>query len=237
MSLTNADLAQQITGLISRWDTYTKQLRDWLAGTADGGPYGDGRYPLQNSLGQVFYVPCPAAQAAMVEGNATSAQSFATEAGNAALSSAAARTASEAARDLALTYRDAALSAKGQAEYARSQAQNSEINAEYYYNQVMAATANGLQGFSAGPTPPANPDEGHEWLDTNTGVRFTWFNDPDGGQWIELGVVGVPEHDHADYVKRPAVPSDGSLLEFNQATNEWAATTAPRAVLMDGGNF
>lgn len=137
MPLTNADLAQQVTSLISRWDTYTRQLRDWLAGTPDGGPYGDGRYPLQNSLGQVFYVPCPAAQSAMVEGNAASAESFATQAATHALAAAGAKAAAEAARDLTLTYRDAAQAAKAMAEYASSEAQTAEANARYWAQQAQ----------------------------------------------------------------------------------------------------
>ena len=35
-------------------------VHDWYAGTATGGPDGDGLYPLMNSEGEVFYMPSPA---------------------------------------------------------------------------------------------------------------------------------------------------------------------------------
>ena len=40
----------------------TTELQAWLNGTANGGPNGDGRYPLTYKDGQVHLVLCPAAQ-------------------------------------------------------------------------------------------------------------------------------------------------------------------------------
>lgn len=136
---TNADVTQQMVDLIGKWNTYTKQLRDWLAGTATGGPYGDGRYPLQDSLGKVFYVPCPAAQSASVSSNATSASAYADAANTAKTGAEAAKSGAETARDLALTYRDAAQQARDLAQLAQSQAANSEANAHVYANQASAS--------------------------------------------------------------------------------------------------
>lgn len=145
MSLTNADLVQQVSGLIAKWDTYTQQLRDWLAGTPSGGPYGDGRYPLQDSLGRVFYVPCPAAQAASVGGNVDSALAYSTAASESAAAAGLAKTGAEAARDLALTYRDAAQAAKLAAEQERNQAANSEANALVHRNAAQASASSAAQ--------------------------------------------------------------------------------------------
>lgn len=146
MAVTNADLASQVSSLIAKWDTYTKQLRDWLAGTPTGGPYGDGRYPLQNSLGQVFYVPCPAAQAASVDGTVGSALAYATAADASADAAALAKAAAEAAQAITLTYRDAAQAAKTLAETARNEAANSEANALVHRNAAEAAAATATSG-------------------------------------------------------------------------------------------
>lgn len=43
--------------------TASEMLRDWLNGTATGGPNGDGRYPLIGADGQTYLIKCPAAQA------------------------------------------------------------------------------------------------------------------------------------------------------------------------------
>lgn len=45
-------------------------------------------------------------------------------------------------------------------------------------------TGSGIQ-FTAAPTPPDDPSPGDEWLNTDTGVQFEWFEDGDGGQWVE----------------------------------------------------
>jgi hypothetical protein len=66
----NAQIQQQITELVSRWRDRETQLGDWLAGPADGGPNGDGRYPLGTALGAIELVESPAKLADMVSGPA-----------------------------------------------------------------------------------------------------------------------------------------------------------------------
>lgn len=46
------------------------------------------------------------------------------------------------------------------------------------------------RGFDESPAPPVSPSPGHRWLDTTTGIEYTWFEDADSGQWVELGPVG-----------------------------------------------
>jgi hypothetical protein len=62
-----------MASLLARWQQYTGELKDWLAGAADGGPNGDGKYPLTNAVGTTYYVACPAAQEARVSTSADSA--------------------------------------------------------------------------------------------------------------------------------------------------------------------
>ncbi len=52
-----------------------------------------------------------------------------------------------------------------------------------------ATGATGPQGYQVtfGTTPPANPENGYEWIDSVTGIKYTWVVDGDSSQWVELG--------------------------------------------------
>lgn len=60
LSTTNAQLAVRLANLLHDWQQRESQLREWHGGTLDGGPNGDGRYPLSDGLGNTHLVPCPA---------------------------------------------------------------------------------------------------------------------------------------------------------------------------------
>lgn len=40
-------------------------------------------------------------------------------------------------------------------------------------------------------TPPSSPAVGDEWVDTDTGIKYTYTNDGDSYQWIEFGTNGI----------------------------------------------
>ncbi|PXA91171.1 hypothetical protein DMC25_06355, partial [Caulobacter sp. D4A] len=141
MSLSNAQLAQQITTLVGLWNQREAEFRDWLAGSATGGPQGDGRFPLTNGQGATSLVACPASLASTVSGPGASAV--------------AAQLAAEAARDFALAYRDAADQSRVLTQAAltaaqaardlsiqyRDRAANAEANAKVYMEAADAAAA------------------------------------------------------------------------------------------------
>lgn len=54
-----------------------------------------------------------------------------------------------------------------------------------------ATGANGIGRFTESSTPPTSPapDDGDRWLDTDTGVLYTWMTTASGSQWVELGNV------------------------------------------------
>lgn len=60
LSTTNAQLAVRLANLLHDWQQRESQLREWHGGTLDGGPNGDGRYPLSDGFGNTHLVPCPA---------------------------------------------------------------------------------------------------------------------------------------------------------------------------------
>ena len=120
LAQTNMQLASQINALLTKWNGREAEFRGWLAGSADGGPNGDGRYPLTNASGTTALVDCPAKLADTVGGPAglsAAARLLAEEARDAAAGSATSaetaegfarghRIAALEARDLALLYRN-----------------------------------------------------------------------------------------------------------------------------------
>lgn len=66
-SLDDYSLAQ-LTGLMAvaatRFSNASQEFRAWAGGVVDGGPNGDGEYPLSDGFGNTFLVPCPARIAA-----------------------------------------------------------------------------------------------------------------------------------------------------------------------------
>src|SRR3546814_11153966 len=91
---TNSQLASQITTLLQKWNAREAEFRDWLAGLANGGPNGDGKFPLTDASGRTELVLSPNALADAVSGPAALSPS--------------ARPLSAAARDTTLGYRNSA---------------------------------------------------------------------------------------------------------------------------------
>lgn len=42
-----------------------------------------------------------------------------------------------------------------------------------------------------GATPPASPQPGWKWIDPDSGIEYTWFDDGDSAQWVETGAGGA----------------------------------------------
>jgi len=147
--ITNATLAQQITDLVNKWNTRELQMRVWLAGTATGGDFGNGTYPLTNYLNAVYYVASPAAMASGVGGSSTAAAASAAAAlvsQNAANASAVNALASQTAAGTSAT--NAAASASTATTQA-STAIGAQTNAT---NQAAIATAAALSASTSAQT-------------------------------------------------------------------------------------
>jgi len=139
--LTNAQLAQQISDLITSWRQLVQQMAALLTGPADGGDNGDGTYPVSDLLGQSYLldgylkiidtVKGPAAQAetalALAEAARDAAKGYSdTVAGQLVLAQAA-QVAATAARDLAKQYRDQAASSAANAKVWADNAANAAV--------------------------------------------------------------------------------------------------------------
>jgi len=60
LSPSRAELTNQMSELIDKWNARETQLREWMTGTINGGPNGDGHYPLSDSTGYTQLAACPA---------------------------------------------------------------------------------------------------------------------------------------------------------------------------------
>lgn len=50
----------------------------------------------------------------------------------------------------------------------------------------------GASRYTESPNPPVQPPanvEGDRWLNTDTGIEFTWIVDIDGGQWVDTSLI------------------------------------------------
>lgn len=127
--LTIPGLAAQLSTQATRWTEYINQQKDWLAGTADGGPESDGRYPLTNGVGLTLLVACPAALADSVTGPVVAAEAAA-EAAETARSIAASHAATaEEQANLAEAAKVAVLAHVSTAQAAATAAQGHAANA------------------------------------------------------------------------------------------------------------
>jgi hypothetical protein len=69
----NYDLIKQIDTLLTERTENLDQFAAWMAGTVNGGPASDGRYPLTNRVGSTIQVYCPAKMASLAGADQTAA--------------------------------------------------------------------------------------------------------------------------------------------------------------------
>lgn len=90
-------------------------------------------------------------------------------------------------------------------------------------------------------TPPATPASGSLWLKSDTGIRYLWYVDVDGGQWIEdsgsmgpVGPIGPPGPNSIGGAGFEIInlTSDDTLIYDGTF---WV--NSPKTTLTDGGNF
>lgn len=129
MTISNAQLAQQVSDLINRWDTRETEMQAWMGGTPTGGPSSDGYYPLTDAYGVTRLTMSPALLEDEVSGTIGTGAAYAAAAEASSVASSAAKVLSETARDSSMSYRDAAQGARDLALTYRDGAANSAANA------------------------------------------------------------------------------------------------------------
>ena len=61
---------------------------------------------------------------------------------------------------------------------------NSELDTNFINLNVAVTSFSGGYTFSA--TAPVDPKVGDRWLDSETGIEYTYFNDGTSSQWVEI---------------------------------------------------
>jgi hypothetical protein len=79
--------------------------------------------------------------------------------------------------------------------------------------EIKDAGFEGGTSITVSDTPPANPEQGDRWLDSTTGLLWTWYQDVDSGQWI----CDVAQDNGGGL---PDAPSDGNL--YGRKDGAWA---------------
>ena len=101
---------------------------------------------------------------------------------------------------------------------------NGQTFGDYTYNSakgVWLVTEIVVPIVTTSDTPPSNPKDGDMWMYTGDGTVFVYYQDIDGGQWVQTSGVGVePKTDNL-----PA----GSVIM-------WAALSAPTNWLLCDGS-
>lgn len=154
--ISNPEIAQSISDLIDKWWTRETQYLAWLTGTATGGPYSDGRYPLTGKDGVTRYILCPAAMADSVTGLTDSASTYATAAAASATAADASDTAAEAAQTAAEDARDDASVSAGLAATSESNAANFTAIGLTYKNAAGTSATNAASSETAAHTSETN---------------------------------------------------------------------------------
>ena len=68
----------------------------------------------------------------------------------------------------------------------------------YYTNSYTPDTR-----YTYSSLPPATPAVGDRWIDTDTQIGYTWFNDGDTTQWVEFAVIYTDSSSYLDLTYSP----------------------------------
>lgn len=139
--ITNAELAAALQLVIAQVDAREDQLTAWQTGAPNGGPFGDGRFPIANILGEISYFKSPARLEYEVNLITTAAAGALAQCQAARDAAIAAASQAQTSAVSATTEAATALTKAQQADTFRQQAANSEANALTYRNQAQAAAA------------------------------------------------------------------------------------------------
>ena len=128
MASTISEVANKLSEVLGRWSTFVDEIGEWATGRADGGPNGDGTYPITKPSGDQVTL--------------TGFQRLVDDVVGPAAESKDARDAAQTARAEAKTAEDNAEIAQNVAQTARNKAQNAEYEAERHRDDAQNAANN-----------------------------------------------------------------------------------------------
>lgn len=113
-------------------------------------------------------------------------------------------------------------------------------NNRYEPGTVAAGGGGGSGAYFVSSTPPGSPAAGDRWLDSDTGVEYTYFSDGNTSQWVELGNTGL---DDTAYLPKTGIKGHSysfydsntvsSLSYSNGSVQRWAPTGSVTLAITD----
>lgn len=77
------------------------------------------------------------------------------------------------------------------------------------------------QTTSFGPTAPTAPAAGDIWVNTTSGIRYTYYNDGDSSQWVQF--TGLSYATSVISVINPSTPKDGDIKVVGAVISVYAS--------------
>ena len=87
------------------------------------------------------------------------------------------------------------------------------------------------------PDAPVSPEVGDEWIETTTGIKWTWFDDGDSTQWVELSAGAVSAGIVAMFPRASmaSLPSGWIECDGNNGTPDEADVGSMAVIMRHGG--
>ena len=117
--------------------------------------------------------------------------------------------------------------ARNTANAAFDKANSANVLAQSSFDKANAAYDLANSTITLDTSPPASGNSvGDRWIDSNTGIEYTWIIDTDSSQWVELGptnVAGISGGGNVDLtsVSSNVVPSANLTYDLGSPTNRW----------------
>ena len=178
MTITNAQLAQDISDFIAQQRAFLEELYAWENGVVGGGTYSNGTYPLTDYAGNSQYYKSPAQMADDVDNEVSSAETHKNDAETAKTAAELAETNAGTSEANALTYRNAAQTAESNASSSASTASNAATNATAAKNVIE-----GRLTVSAS-SPSGGSDEDIWFKIVGAGTHEIWVKDTTWKQFV-----------------------------------------------------
>jgi hypothetical protein len=113
-----------------------------------------------------------------------------------------------------------------------------EYDGEKWVSQASGGGGGGGASVTVSDTAPASPSQGDLWWDSSddAGVLFIWYDDADGGQWVETSGTGqdVPLWTRTGTTLSPATAGDDVFTSGDAKVGNTAA--APNIDLKADGS-
>jgi hypothetical protein len=88
---------------------------------------------------------------------------------------------------------------------------------------------------SFGSTPPPDPNNGDIWVDTASGVEYTYYNDGTSSQWVEFGSPsGYTDEQDLTAITSDVMPAVNDFYRLGSASKQWKNLYVSDGITING---